>query len=201
MVNNLPRMTTQGLKVYKDYCAIKTHYVDFKYDYFARNGKTRMGKLSYEKRHDKHFFEKLAKRKDYFNFIVANIAYDDAWIGDICLNAQAEECYKTFIRNRDSLSYVIRSDLKKLQPRFRDNFMVDGYNHPSILKQYVGGNITMETMTVLLDITSVGGLWDRKLGDDPLWKMTRVPVLKHKSFLKYRKGDIVEIVLDICDEW
>jgi len=193
--------STMGLKVYKAYCAVKAHYTQLVYDFFERKGRTRAGKLSYEKRHDKPFFEKLAKNKDFFYYIVANIAYDNAWIGDITLNSTAEENCKKFQRNRQSLRYVIQNDLKKLKPRFRDNFMVDGYNHPAILKQYINHDISMETMTVLMDITSVAGLWDRVLKDDPLWKFMKIPIIKHKSFLSYKKEKIVDLVLDICDEW
>lgn len=196
----------KALKVYKDYCAIKAHYNNEKYDYFLNNGKTKAGAKSFEARKDKLFFHRLAKHSDYLNYIIANIAYDNSWIGDITLNKHAEENYNTFRKNKQSLSYVIKNDLKKLDPIFRKNFLVlksdkGDYDHPLALKLYIDKEISLETLTVLSSVTNIYHMWNKTLINDPLWNLVKLPILKHSTFLNFEKSKIIDIILDTCSEW
>ena len=43
------------------FLAIRTHFTNEKYDYFQMNGRLRANKESFNRRHDKHFFDKIAK--------------------------------------------------------------------------------------------------------------------------------------------
>ncbi len=83
---------------YKAYVLVKAHFKDVGYDYFASGGKSRSVTLdSFNKRSDKHFFEKISRtlhNPEYF--FAANLAYDsDGWIGDMVL-AEAQYAYESF---------------------------------------------------------------------------------------------------------
>ena len=197
----MSRDLRKGLSVYKDYVAIKAHYSNPKYDYYLNKGKTTASQLSFEKRHDRAFFANLADKKDYLNFIIANIAYNNYWICDIVMNEVASDNYNKFRRNTQSLKYTITSDLKKLSPKFKDNFLVKDREHPKILMMYVNNEITLETISVLNALTSANKYWDKHLTDDPLWEAYRIPIIKHERFLSYKKQEIVDLILDICEGW
>ena len=53
-----------GYGAYLLFLAIRTHFTNDKYDFFQMNGKLRATKESYERRSDKHFFDKVAKLYD-----------------------------------------------------------------------------------------------------------------------------------------
>lgn len=188
--------------VYRDYVAIKAHYSNPKYDYFKMNGKTRANPKSFEHRRDRAFFNKLAKQKDYRNYIVANVAYNNSWIGDIALNTQADENYKTFVKRTHSLNYLLKTEIKKLAAHhFRDCFLVKDGQHPKLLMMFVNNEISLETASILLAITHAHRYWDKVLADDPLWKSYRTVLIKHERFLAYKKQEVVDIILDNCQEW
>ena len=125
----------KALKVYQDYVALKAHYTRMPYDYFMSNGKTKASKTSFERRNDKNYFITLSNQKDYFKYLIANIAYSNYWVGDIALNDMADTNYKTFKRRSESLTYTIMSDLKKMNSNFKSNFTVNK-SHPQLLIQY-----------------------------------------------------------------
>ena len=70
--------------VYQDYVALKNHFSKPNYDYFKYNGKTGLKKESFDSRKDKIYFEKVAKRQDYHDFLVANLCQNHKlWIKDL----------------------------------------------------------------------------------------------------------------------
>ena len=190
-----------GLKVYKDYCAIKAHYSNPGYDYFVNKGITKASEASFEKRNDKAFFYTLAKKKDYLKYIIANIAYNNYWIGDIVMSDEADDNYNKFRKYNQSLKYTLKTDIKKLSPRFKDNFIVRDGQHPKILRMFVNNEISLETISILNAITTSNKYWDNHLGNDPLWQTYRLNIIKHEKFLAYRKDEVVDIILESCKQW
>ena len=190
-----------GLSVYKDYCAVKAHYSNLGYDYFLNRGITKAAAASFEKRKDKAFFHKLAKKKNYLNYIIANIAYNNYWIGDIVMSDQADNNYNRFCKYNQSLKYTLKEDIKKLSPKFKDNFLIQKGQHPKILMMFVNNEISLETISILSSITTIYKYWDKNLGNDPLWQGYRLNIIKHERFLDYRKDEVVDIILDTSTGW
>jgi hypothetical protein len=180
---------------YKDYLAVQAHYTRENYDYFKFNGKVRVTPASYDKRNDKIFFEKLGKRPDCFDLIVANQAYEGGWIGNVFETGDADLISAMYRKRKQSLSYVIEQDLKALRVRsdFKANFKVEQAPHPPIFQQFIEGEVTLETISVIANSIGIIPYWD-KMMTDPLWNDSRLRIIKHHRFLDYRKEKVLDIV-------
>lgn len=188
-----------ALEAYKVYVALKNHFTSKTYDYFKYNGRTKVGARSFEKRSDKYFFHKLAKRKDVVDYLVANFVYDDnvnAWIGNLLNNEHADKCYSQLVKTRESLSYVFTNDLDRLDPVFDYNFSIEEGQHPKLLKAYLRHEITIETMIILDDLVGYMKKWDKLIDERILWPSIYLKCNKFRPFFQYDRNKMRQIVLD-----
>lgn len=187
-----------GYEAYKMYVALKNHFNSDTYDYFRYGGKTRANVKSFEMRHDKYFFNKLAKHKDTERFVLANIVEDNpnVWVGDLANEQQAELNYKTWLKRQESLSYVFTNDLDNLSPVYNDNLIVEGSNHPLLLKLLIQKKVSLETIVVLNDLCGFFRHWNKKIEEDVIWPMVYKKCKKYRPFLKFDKDKLKQIVVD-----
>jgi hypothetical protein len=182
---------------YKEYVALKNHFTQKGYDYIKYNGKTSVKADSFYGRKDKIFFEKLAKHKDPKGFLIANLVEDSKmWIKDLAYNEQAQSRYTSWIARKESLTYIIKSDLSKLKDNFDDNFLIEDYDHPHLLKLLLRKEICIETFVVLVDITQCHKHWNKKMKDDPIWDQAFFKYKKYISFINYDKEKIKLAIVD-----
>jgi len=185
-----------SFEVYQLYISLKNHFTQKSYDFFKYNGKTSAKVSSFETRKDKVFFQKLAKHNDPKNFLLANLLEDPkAWIRDIAYSDKAEDTYKQWIKKAQSLTYVFKSDLSKLNEDFNSNFTVEEYDHPHLLKLYLRKEIELETLIMIADITGCIKSWDKKMVDDPIWDRVKMKITKYKPFINYDHEKIKEIIV------
>jgi hypothetical protein len=187
-----------GYEAYKLYVALKNHFNSDTYDYFRYGGKTRANVQSFEMRHDKYFFNKLAKHKDTERFVLANIVEDNpnVWVGDLANEQQAENNYKVWLKRQESLSYVFTNDLDSLSLVYNDNLVVEGSNHPLLLKLLIQKKVSLETLVVLNDLCGFFRHWNRKIEEDVIWPMVYKKCKKYRPFLKFDKDKLKQIVVD-----
>ena len=114
---------------YKMYCALKRHFQSNTYDYFKYNGKVRASYSTFEKRNDKYFFAKLAKHKDVIGFLVANFYYGDVWVGDLVNEQTAENQYKEWLKRKQSLSYIFKNDVERIDSLIDEMKVIDSQHH------------------------------------------------------------------------
>ena len=100
--------------------------------------------------------------------------------------------YQDWQKKVQSLSYVFKEDCEKL---FVDNKIDDVFDcskgHPIVLKKFLGGNISLETLVIYDRILGYGKDFDKKL-KDPVWETVSRRVKKYSPFLninvpRYRK--------------
>lgn len=187
-----------GYEAYKMYVALKNHFNSDTYDYFRYGGKTRANVKSFEVRHDKYFFTKLAKRKDAEKFVLANIIEDspNVWVGDLANEQQAEDNYRAWLMRQESLSYVFTNDLDNLSPSYNDNLVVEGSNHPLLLKLLIQKKVSLETLVILNDLCGFFRHWNKKIEEDVIWPMVYKKCKKYKPFLKFDRDKLKQIVVD-----
>src|SRR6476660_2134202 len=177
--------------VFQNYLALKSHFSS-RYDFFRYNGKTSASIQAFERRKDKHYFSRLAKHKNPVGYLTANILLERVWIGDF-----TEAAYLDWSKRRQSFSYVFKSELKELQDDFDSNFNGD---YPPILPLYFSHKISLETLTILLDITNVFVYYNHHLKDDVLWPPLGLRAEKYVPFLKiffnYDRTQFRRYVLD-----
>ena len=186
-----------ALECYKEYLALKNHFSKPSYDYFKYNGKVKVNASSFDSRKDKLFFQKLAKHPDVHSFLIANLAIDSkAWIRDLAYSETAEKTYKDWLKRQQSLTYNFKQELSKLDEDFNNNFLIKDNDHPILLKKFLGSEISLETICILLDLTGAKDHWDKKMQYDLVWDNTRTKIEKYTPFIKYDKEKIKNILLD-----
>ena len=190
-----------AFECYQEYLALKNHFSKPTYDYFKYNGKMKVNISSFDKRKDKLFFQKLAKHPDVHNFLIANLSENDkAWIKELAYSEEAEKTYKDWLKRQQSLTYVFKQELGNLDTRFNENFICRNNEHPFLLQLYLGKQISLDTLCLLLEISGAKKHWDSKMQYDLVWDTIRTKVEKYTPFINYDKDKIKKIVLDYFDE-
>lgn len=189
-------MKLAGYDVYRIYVALKTHFRSDTYDFFENEGRVRAKMSSYQKRRDRYFFERLAKRfsgSDSFemvDFFVANLAGNsDMWVGDM-LTDQCDQTYLDWCRRIQSLDYVFGCDcetllneLEKIDVSFNSIFECENQQHPPLLRMVMRGQIGVETFIILDNMLNFFKRWDTEMPNDYVWEEFRRKCQKYKPFL------------------
>jgi hypothetical protein len=190
-----------AFECYKEYVALKNHFTKPTYDYFKYNGKLKANFDAFDKRKDKLFFQKLAKHPDVHNFLIANLAENEkSWIRELAYSESAEKVYMDWLKRQQSLTYVFKNELSQLKHQFNENFVCKDGTHPYLLRLYLGKQISLETLCLLLDVTGAKKHWDSKLEYDLVYDSIKTKIEKYTPFIKHDKDKIKKIVLDYFGE-
>jgi hypothetical protein len=173
---------------YKTYLALKNHFTKDSYDYHKYCKKTRASIQSFYKRKDRFWFEKMSRQRDeqeVENFFVANFVScndpETLWIGEIM--REGEDRYQNWQKKVQSLSYVFKEESQTL---LEDNKFDEVFNcskgHPPLLKKFLSGNISLETLVIYDKIFLFGNKFDKKL-QDPVWETVSRRIKKYSPFL------------------
>ena len=184
-------------QVYVAFLALKSHFSKESYDYFKYNKKTRASLKSFYARRDKYWFEKISRQKNekeieefFVSNFVASKESESLWIGEIIKNG--EGVYKNWQKKIQSLSYVFKQESNSLFANSELNQIFDcSSGHPILLRKYLSGNISLETLVIYEKIFSYIKNFDKKL-QDPVWETVRLKIQKYSPFLNidiapYRK--------------
>jgi hypothetical protein len=189
---------------YKCYLSLKNHFTKDSYDYHKYCGKSRATVQSFYKRKDRFWFEKVARQKtdkEVEEFFVSNfIACTDPsklWIGEMI--REGDDRYTSWKKRTQSLSYVFREEVESVIPNKNiDLVFQTSKGHPIILKKYLSGEVSIETMVILDKILGYVNDFNKNF-DDPVWETVSMKIKKYSPFLnidvfRYRKL-LKEIVL------
>ena len=177
-------------ETYKTYLALKQHFTNETYDFIKYNGKIKASIESFNKRKDRLFFEKLSRKnkdEEIVDFFVSNFVSSSdpssLWIGDIIKNGN--ENYLDWQKKTQSLSYLFEQDLRKVfeGKNFLEFLKIENNKHPKILKEYLSGNLMLETMVILDRMLNYREKFDLKL-IDPVWELVSKKIKKYSPFLK-----------------
>jgi hypothetical protein len=182
---------------YRQYLALKNHFTKDSYDYHKYCGKSRATVQSFYKRKDRFWFEKVARQKsdqEIIEFFVANFVScpdpETLWIGEMI--KEGEERYTNWKKKIQSLSYVFKEETEKLfDDKKVDEIFQCSKGHPLILKSFLSGKISLETIVIYDRIFLFGKDYDKKL-QDPVWQTVSRKIRKYNPFLnidvfRYRK--------------
>jgi len=173
---------------YRCYISLKSHFTKESYDYHKVGVLTRVKKETFYKRKDRFWFEKFSRQKndkEVVDFFVSNfVSTTDPsrmYIGELVKNG--EERYVDWKKRTQSLSYVFKEETEYL---FKDKKMDEVFDcskgHPIVLKKFLGGNISLETLVIYDRILGYGKDFDKKL-KDPVWETVSKRVRKYTPFL------------------
>ena len=173
---------------YRCYLSLKNHFTKDHYDYHKYRGKTRATVQAFYKRKDRFWFEKFARQKndkEVEEFFVSNFIYstDPAtmWIGEMIKEGDGR--YTEWKKKVQSLSYIFKEEAESV---FEDQKVDDAFDcskgHPPILKSYLGGDTSLETMVICDIIFGYGKDFDKRL-NDPVWETVSRKIKKYKPFI------------------
>jgi len=198
-------MKVTPFETYQTYLSMKSHFTSKRYDFFKYGGKSRATMTSFNKRKDKYWFEKTSRKysdQEITDFLLANFVTTNApqnlWIGEI-INS-GERTYADWMRRQQSLTYLFKEQSKKL---LSEKELEEVFNcskgHPPILKKYLGGEISLETLVIFEKIFSFGKKFNRKL-KDPVWETVSMKIKKYIPFLNINVFQYKKILREIVNE-
>ena len=181
---------------YKQYLAFKNHFTKEKYDYHKYGGRSKAKVESFYKRRDRYFFQKMSRKyndEQVKDFFLANFVATDnpqgVWIGNIIKTG--EVVYKEWMSRQQSLFYNFKQGSEDMMDLYDyEEFFDASKGHPPVLKEHLGGKISVEEMCIYEKVFSFCKDYDKQL-DDPVWKVVGLKIRKYLPFLdidrdKYR---------------
>ena len=173
---------------YRCYLALKNHFTKDHYDYIKYRGKTRASNAAFYKRKDRFWFEKFARQKndkEIEEFFVSNFIYSTdpstVWIGEMI--KEGEGRYQEWQKKVQSLTYVFKQETESVFENKKVDDMFDcSKGHPPILKIYLKGDISLESMVIYDRILGYGKDFDKRL-KDPVWESVSRKIKKYSPFL------------------
>ena len=198
-------MKVTPFETYQTYLSMKSHFTNKRYDFFKYGGKSRATMTSFNKRKDKYWFEKTSRKysdQEITDFLLSNFVTTETpqnlWIGEI-INS-GERTYADWMRRQQSLTYLFREQSKKLlsEKKLEEVFNCSK-GHPPILKKYLGGEVSLETLVIFEKIFSFGKKFNRKL-KDPVWETVNMKMKKYIPFLNINVFQYKKILREIIDE-
>lgn len=192
--------------VYKTYLALKNHFSKPKYDYIKYAGKTRASIEAFNKRKDKYWYEKLSRQKtdeEVKDFFVSNfIQVDDPgrlWIGELSRNGESN--YKDWLKRQQSLKYLFREESESMLSSVTlDDLFDTSRQHPPILKKYLSGSISPETLVIFDKVFQYSNRFDKVLLD-PVWETVSLKIKKYSPFLNIdikEYKSILRVLIEEC---
>ena len=198
-------MKVTPFETYQSYLSMKSHFTNPKYDFFKYGGKSRATMSSFNKRKDKYWFEKTSRKfsdQEVVNFLLSNFVSTDnpqnLWIGEI-INS-GERTYADWTRRQQSLTYLFKEQLNELlSNKSLDEVFNCSKGHPLILKKYLGGEVSLETLVILERVFSYVTNFDVKLRD-PVWESVSLKIKKYIPFLNINVFQYKKLLRELVNE-
>lgn len=193
-------MKLTPFETYILFISLKQHFTTKKYDFFKYNGMVKGSEFSFQKRRDRFQYLKLSKRyhkEQMRDFIIANIIAGKSWVGDF-LDPDAEHIYNKFIGRREGFNYFFENDLRSLFDKVDEPHLAFKVIHglyPDVIKSCLGGDIGMDTFSILNHILELTPKFNEGLGeDDIIWSPLSLKANKLHPFLPYNPGKARDIL-------
>lgn len=186
-----------SFEVYSTYVALKTHFSRKTYDYFKYKGTVKVSIEKYNKRPDKYFFEKIAKKynkEEVIQYFVSNFLVNSNF-HIIQMNNQN---YVEWQRKMQSFSYLFSMDVDTILERctsINECMQCNNSNHSQVLKLFLGGSLMMETLIMLNRLTGFIDRYDDLLNEDPIWKQLSFTLKKYDPFIQGSSKQVKQIIL------
>jgi hypothetical protein len=171
-------------QAYKMYLALRAHFQTEDYDVIKSQGRIRASEKSFVGSGKAFSFRrltKLYKDDEICDFMVANFITGDRWGG--VFDADASRTYGDWKRRVESLRYQFGQDLDRLL-LLGDLFSYNQGEHPIIVREYLGGRISIETLVILDRLTGFVDRFDAQGVDTLMWPDISRTIRKYRPFLR-----------------
>ena len=173
----------EPIDVYLMYCAMKAHFGKGDYDFVTYKGKTRIKRDTFYKRKDRSFFVRVSRKykteQEIQNYFVSNFIKDKkGYIANF-----NDENYESWKLKRQGFFDLFDVEMKPLVDAFEDLFTVTNGQHPKLMREFLGGRVSLETIIILDELVNFGPDWNKQLEDDIIWIDLRILMNNYKRFL------------------
>ena len=184
----------ESFNLYVKYLALKKHFTTDGYDYHKYRGKIRAKFETYRTRNDVFFFHKLSQKDDPINLMLANVLVNpNVWIRTI-VEQEGEDRYLEWKKKIESLSYMFKNDLSKLDDNYQSNFVSVEGQHPYIMTLYLQKQITLETFTIITHLANIFPYWEENIVDKFIARDIIRLSRKYRPFLEINEKKFKEIL-------
>ena len=168
---------------YMMYCAMKAHFGKGNYDFIDYKGKTKITRNSFYKRKDRYFFVKLSRKYDteeeVKNYFISNFIKDKkGYIANF-----NDENYESWKLKRQGFFSMFLVEMKPLVDAFENLFAVENKQPPKLMKEFLGGRVSLETIIVLNELVDYEQSLKKELMDDIVWQDLNKLMTNYKRFL------------------
>ena len=179
---------------------MKAHFSKRDYDFHKYGGKTKVSRDSFYKRKDRFFFVKLSKKyktkTEIMHYYVSNFIKDKrGYIANF-----NDENYKSWLLKRDNFYEQFLIEMRPFIKEFEPLFEVKNENHPKLLKEFLGGRVSLETIIILYELVKYGKKWDAQLKGDIIWIDLKKLMENYKGFLTINKNLYKMKLLKLIEE-
>lgn len=184
-------MIMEPYEVYRYYLALRLHFTTDKYDVIKQQGRVRASKQAFMKRNDLLAIRRVAENysdKEIVDFLVANFTSGDRWGG--VFDIDAKDRYTSWKKRIESMSYTFEKELSAINSfcvskgiDFNSVFASTKDQHPYIIKMYLRGDISIETLVILNKLINYVPSLDERLEKDVVWPDVSRIIKKYTPFL------------------
>ncbi len=182
-------MIYEGFRAYQIYCAVRAHFTS-SYDYFKYKGKMKISDEAFLKRNDKFLFIKLQRtfsENKLIQYYVANFINDVTFIRDM-----KQSNYDQWRKRIENLTYHFTEQIQDLDCNDKILLIEDG-QHPPLLRKYMQGKISIETLCILDYVFNFMEYWNKHL-TDIIWDEYHTLISNYKPFLSIDEKKFRNIV-------
>ena len=193
-------MTMEPFEAFRLYQSMKLHFTTDSYDAIKYNYKTSAKPQAFWKRRDKYFFAKIGKQfdsgKDLINFYAANFVADNTYIADM---ANDDSAYQQWTKKNQSLGYTFEQDLHKLSNEGGFDSLLESVDgqHPKMISAWISGDINIETIAILQQLTGFVSRADKKITETIVWPDVSRKIRKYTPFVHMDLSKAKKIVLKV----
>jgi len=179
---------------------MKAHFGKSDYDFVTYKGKTRIKRDTFYKRKDRSFFVRLSRKYktelEIQNYFVANFIKDKkGYIANF-----SDENYESWKLKRQGFFEQFEVEMKPLVEAFEDLFIVINGQHPKLMREFLGGRVSLETVIILDELVNFDPAWNRELEDDIIWIDLRNLMDNYERFLTIDQEQYKISLLKLIEE-
>lgn len=187
-------MRMEPFEAYRYYQSLKLHFENESYNAPKYNYKTSAKPQTFWKRKDKYFFAKVGRMFDtppeLINYYAAHFVADNNWVGDMLGN---DQIYRDWQKRTEALGYNFQQDLEKVNVESFDHLFELGNQYPKVVESYLAGDINIESVVILNQLTGFMRKADKTVSDPILWpdvsrKIRKYSLLMNVNLEKMKKN-------------
>lgn len=188
----------EAYDVYRLYMAMKLHFTTESYDISKTKGMVKDCRNAFMKRTDILAFRKLGekyKKREIIDLLVANFTRGDKYGG--VFDSETEEAYEQWKIRQQKLTYIFTQDvisiINECEKTQEDPFISSNGRHPIVVRMYLGGKISLETVIILDKLFDFRYINDNSLQLDFVWKDISLLIKKYRIFVRIDKEKYMAI--------